>query len=148
MTFRWTSPKITQIFFARARERVSCTTSVCDAPKHKPSWGQTIVSTSFVISCKNWHIIYWCFLLCSRILVFYFNLTRLWHIFLEALLKAKLSCAPNHICDQIMVALGSVDIRIYESSISGFVVRSNELRIRFEYFSIFVRTNIRIRVLE
>ena len=31
----------------------------------------------------------------------------------------------------------SVDIRIYESSISGF-----------EYFPIFVRTNIRIRVLE
>ena len=42
----------------------------------------------------------------------------------------------------------SVDTRIHEFPILGFVVRSNELQVRSEYFSIPVRTNIRIRVLE
>ena len=42
----------------------------------------------------------------------------------------------------------SVKIRIHESSILGFVVRSNELQIRFEYISMFIRTSIRIRILE
>ena len=49
---------------------------------------------------------------------------------------------------RFQVFLSSVHIRIYESPISGFVVRSNELRVRFEYFSIFVRPNTRIRKLE
>ena len=47
----------------------------------------------------------------------------------------------KHSC--IGAGFSSVEIRIHESSILGFVVCSNELRIRFEYFSRFVRTNIR-----